>query len=70
MTDRVNPPVHVPAPVPAVALELAGYQIGAVVNRTLVTRAGGTVTLFAFDAVAHLRRKGHGCGRSLCAHSG
>ena len=28
---------------------LAAYQTGAVVSRTLLKRAGGTVTLFAFD---------------------
>ena len=34
----------------AVALkELAGYQEGAVVSRTVVERGTGTVTLFAFD---------------------
>ena len=30
-------------------IELANYQEGAVVSRTLVHRATGTVTLFAFD---------------------
>jgi quercetin dioxygenase-like cupin family protein len=30
-------------------LALAAYQDGAVVSRTLLKRAGGTVTLFAFD---------------------
>ena len=30
-------------------LELAGYQQGAVVSRTLLKRAGGSVTFFAFD---------------------
>jgi quercetin dioxygenase-like cupin family protein len=30
-------------------IELANYQEGAVVSRTLVNRATGTVTLFAFD---------------------
>jgi quercetin dioxygenase-like cupin family protein len=29
--------------------ELVAYQDGAVVSRTLIKRAGGTVTLFAFD---------------------
>ncbi len=29
--------------------DLVGYQDGAVVSRTLVTRATGTLTLFAFD---------------------
>ena len=29
---------------------LAAYQEGAVVSRTLLKRAGGTITLFAFDA--------------------
>ncbi len=49
MTDQVDPPSRLAAAVPAVALDLAGYQIGAVVSRTLIKRAGGTVTLFAFD---------------------
>ena len=30
-------------------IELVNYQEGAVVSRTLVNRATGTVTLFAFD---------------------
>jgi quercetin dioxygenase-like cupin family protein len=30
-------------------LELVNYQDGAVVSRTLINRAAGTVTLFAFD---------------------
>jgi quercetin dioxygenase-like cupin family protein len=30
-------------------IDLANYQEGAVVSRTLVNRATGTVTLFAFD---------------------
>ena len=30
-------------------LDMAGYQDGAVVSRTLLKRGGGTVTLFAFD---------------------
>ncbi len=37
---------------PATLLEplaLAAYQDGAVVSRTLLKRAGGTLTLFAFD---------------------
>ena len=37
---------------PAAALtaaELVAYQDGAVVSRTLIKRAGGTMTLFAFD---------------------
>jgi quercetin dioxygenase-like cupin family protein len=31
-------------------IDLAVYQSGAVVSRTLLKRAGGTITLFAFDA--------------------
>ena len=42
-----------PSEMPAAALisplGLAGYQEGAVVSRTLLKRAGGTITLFAFD---------------------
>ena len=49
MTEEGTPPSHLPAAVPVVPLELAGYQIGAVVSRTLIKRAGGTLTLFAFD---------------------
>jgi hypothetical protein len=38
-------------------IDLVNYQEGSVVSRTLVNRATGTVTLFAFDA---------GQGRLLC----
>jgi len=38
-----------PAAAPVMPLELAAYQEGAVVSRTLLKRAGGTMTLFAFD---------------------
>jgi quercetin dioxygenase-like cupin family protein len=38
-----------PAAATILPLELAGYQEGAVVSRTLLKRAGGTITLFAFD---------------------
>jgi quercetin dioxygenase-like cupin family protein len=38
-----------PAAAPILPLGLAGYQEGAVVSRTLLKRAGGTITLFAFD---------------------
>jgi quercetin dioxygenase-like cupin family protein len=38
-----------PAAVPVPPLGLAGYQEGAVVSRSLLKRAGGTITLFAFD---------------------
>jgi len=38
-----------PAAAPVPLLGLAGYQDGAVVSRILLKRAGGTVTLFAFD---------------------
>jgi quercetin dioxygenase-like cupin family protein len=34
---------------PILPLGLTGYQEGAVVSRTLLKRAGGTMTLFAFD---------------------
>ena len=33
----------------AITVGLAGYQEGAVVSRTLLKRAGGTITLFAFN---------------------
>jgi quercetin dioxygenase-like cupin family protein len=38
-----------PAAAPVPPLDLAAYQEGAVVSRTLLKRAGGTITLFAFD---------------------
>jgi len=40
---------EMPAAAPVPLLGLAGYQDGAVVSRILLKRAGGTVTLFAFD---------------------
>jgi quercetin dioxygenase-like cupin family protein len=40
---------EMPAAAPVAPLRLAGYQEGAVVSRTLLKRAGGTITLFAFD---------------------
>jgi quercetin dioxygenase-like cupin family protein len=40
---------EMPAAAPVPPLGLAGYQEGAVVSRTLLKRAGGTITLFAFD---------------------
>jgi len=42
-------PSEMPAAAPISPLGLAGYQEGAVVSRALLKRAGGTVTLFAFD---------------------
>ena len=42
-------PSEMPAAAPSAPLGLAGYQEGAVVSRTLLKRAGGTITLFAFD---------------------
>jgi quercetin dioxygenase-like cupin family protein len=39
-----------PAAAALEAIDLAAYQPGAVVSRTLLKRAGGTITLFAFDA--------------------
>jgi quercetin dioxygenase-like cupin family protein len=39
-------------------LSLVGYQEGATVSRILLKRAGGTITLFAFDA-----------GQSLSEHT-
>src|SRR5678816_1792151 len=42
-------PSEMSAAVPLTPLELAAYQVGAVVSRTLVKRGGGTITLFAFD---------------------
>ena len=40
---------EMPAAAPVLPLGLAAYQEGAVVSRTLLKRAGGTITLFAFD---------------------
>ncbi len=49
---------EMPSGAPVSPLSLAGYQEGAVVSRILLKRAGGTVTLFAFDA-----------GQSLSEHT-
>ena len=38
-----------PAAAPVSPLDLTAYQEGAVVSRTLLTRGGGTITVFAFD---------------------
>jgi|SRR5579863_10493630 quercetin dioxygenase-like cupin family protein len=43
-TQSEMPPATLVAPV-----GLTGYQEGAVVSRALLKRAGGTITLFAFD---------------------
>ena len=40
---------EMPATTPVAPLRLAAYQEGAVVSRTLLKRAGGTITLFTFD---------------------
>ena len=40
---------EMPAAAALAPLGLAAYQEGAVVSRTLLKRAGGTMTLFAFD---------------------
>ena len=42
-------PSEMPAARPTSPLALAGYQEGAIVSRTLLKRAGGTITLFTFD---------------------
>ena len=42
-------PSEMPAAAPVPPLGLALYQEGAVVSRILLKRAGGTITLFAFD---------------------
>ena len=42
-------PSEMPAAAPVPPLRLADYQEGAVVSRILLKRAGGTITLFAFD---------------------
>ena len=43
------PPSDMPAATPTAPLAMVAYQDGAVVSRTLLKRAGGTMTLFAFD---------------------
>jgi quercetin dioxygenase-like cupin family protein len=47
-------PSEMPAAAPVPPLGLAGYQEGAVVSRVLLKRAGGTITLFAFDEAQSL----------------
>jgi quercetin dioxygenase-like cupin family protein len=42
-------PTEMSGATPLAPMALAAYQDGAVVSRTLLKRAGGTVTLFAFD---------------------
>jgi quercetin dioxygenase-like cupin family protein len=42
-------PSEMPPAAPALPLGLAAYQEGSVVSRTLLKRAGGTITFFAFD---------------------
>ena len=41
---------EMPGAAPVSPSGMVGYQEGAVVSRTLLKRAGGTITLFAFDA--------------------
>jgi quercetin dioxygenase-like cupin family protein len=43
-------PSEMPAASALAATNLVAYQPGAVVSRTLLKRAGGTITMFAFDA--------------------
>lgn len=50
MTTRTKPRGEgLPSAEPVVLSELVAYQEGSIVSRTLAKRAGGTVTLFAFD---------------------
>ncbi len=42
-------PSDMPAAAAVLPVGLTAYQDGAVVSRTLLKRAGGTITLFAFD---------------------
>ena len=51
-------PSEMPAAALVPVLGLAGYQEGAVVSRILLKRAGGSITLFAFDT-----------GQSLSEHT-
>lgn len=51
-------PTDMPAATPSTPLGLVDYQEGAIVSRILLKRAGGTITLFAFDA-----------GQSLSEHT-
>jgi quercetin dioxygenase-like cupin family protein len=50
MTDQRGTPSEMPAAVSLAALNLADYQEGSVVSRSLLKRSGGTITFFAFDA--------------------
>ena len=43
-------PSEMPAAATLDTIDLAAYQPGAIVSRTLLKRGGGTITLFAFDA--------------------
>jgi quercetin dioxygenase-like cupin family protein len=43
-------PSDIPAAIALETVDLAVYQPGAIVSRTLLKRPGSTVTLFAFDA--------------------
>ena len=54
----MSTPTEMPAAASVSPLGLAGFQDRAVVSRTLLKRAGGTITLFAFDA-----------GQSLSEHT-
>ena len=49
MTEQSKTRSEMPAAVSVPPVELAGYQTGAVVSRTLLKRTGGNITLFAFD---------------------
>ena len=49
ITGQSRTPAEIAAAVALSALELASYQNGSVVSRTLLKRSGGTITFFAFD---------------------
>jgi len=50
MTNHSKSASEMPAATSVSPLQLAGYQEGAVVSRTLLKRGGGTITFFTFDA--------------------
>lgn len=49
MTNLTATPTALPAATPTPLLELTAYQPGAIVKRVLLARAGGTLTILAFD---------------------
>jgi quercetin dioxygenase-like cupin family protein len=48
-SQQVKTPAEIPAAEVAHVVDLASYQEGSVVSRTIIKREKGNVTLFAFD---------------------